>query len=1006
MATSSLSNKPDWLKKLRLREGWLTFCLLLVVFMTVIWSLQNARWSFGSEILTAAGLLGFLVGFALAKTRFVPALLAHSFMISVGMVMIGILIFPYTDPRYEEWYYKMGSTVQRVVRWLSAAFSGRPTTDELVGLVGLSLLSWVLGYFSAWFVFRRHKVWYAISILGIVLVINLAYNPPNAIGSFTIFLLTSLLAVIRFNVFENEERWRQKRLSFFKNGILGWSLCVGISISFLLVAIAFAAPSNSGFQPLQSFLDQVRGPISSVQSSFGSLFGGDSREKRIGRLNASYNSFNKSFTVGGPISLSNEPVLRVKGYDPTYLQAAVMDQYDGQGWIATYQDSPASGEIVFPQLSLGADQRLPTTPYAGRYENTLEITPLLPGLSSLFTGGDTVSTSRNSLLAFHWEKTIIRANMSQIQAREVGKDLSGQPRILLVDTTTNKPIPPDLLPLVRQLREANGLPAFIEINNVSNRVVVRAGLSQNSTSSVNAARSTTDGTLQATIGNWLFRLDGIDQAGNYNIRISFNNDPGVTYTYLLSRNKSDPNQYSYGSGNGTETRQDFERTSIGKQLKEEIERVKGAPFPTKVDFSMVGGRPNFFSYEGFQPNYDDLLAVSAVTAPAVGEVYRTTALRYRGDIQTLRELGTSVSSTIRGNTRSSNLNLQYPDWVKERYLQLPDNVSQRVRNLALDLTKDKTNLYDKAKAIETYLRGLKYNLNTGFIPNGRELTDYLLFDSKEGYCVHFATAYNVMMRSIGVPTRLVTGFVGGEKDSTGSYTIRGTAAHAWPQVYFPGAGWINFEPTPAYGSIERPADPGAVPPLPTPTPEQTQAATNPQPTSAPLTPDTTDQPVEGESSPVSAGTTGQNEGFNPPFWLWLAVAFIVGVAGSIFAFNTWKKRQYTLIDTSPKAVYARLLESARKAGLPNRNTMTPYEYSTFLSKTLPSAAEPVDRFTIRYVRNRYGKPENDSQQEESEVVRQSWQLYMNSLLEYRKQRLLKKVTPRFLMKRKKEKAGR
>lgn len=112
----------SWLRRLHLEEGWLSFVLLFVVVMTVVWSIQSAHWVAGSEVLSTAALLGFAVGFVLARTRFVPAILAHSFMLSVGLVLVGLFIFPYTDQRFDEWYYKMGSTVQRVARWLASAF--------------------------------------------------------------------------------------------------------------------------------------------------------------------------------------------------------------------------------------------------------------------------------------------------------------------------------------------------------------------------------------------------------------------------------------------------------------------------------------------------------------------------------------------------------------------------------------------------------------------------------------------------------------------------------------------------------------------------------------------------------------------------------------------------------------------------------------------------------------------------------------------------------------------
>ncbi|MEI7556213.1 transglutaminase domain-containing protein [Candidatus Chlorohelix sp.] len=990
----------SWLRRLHLEEGWLSFVLLLLAVMTVVWSLQTAHWVAGSEILSTTALLGFAVGFVLARTRFVPAILAHSFMLSVGLVLVGLLIFPYTDQRFDEWYYKMGNAVQRVARWLASAFQGRNISDELVGLVGLAFLSWALAYISAWMLFRRHTVWWSISPPLVVLLLNLAYNPPNALVNFAIFLIAALFLVIRFNVFENHERWSRSRL-YVKPGILYWTLGLGFTITFLLLAIAFAAPNSTEFKPLQNIFEQVSAPFQNIQNGVNSFFSApNGGEKRVGRLNTGFNTFNKSFTIGGPIYLSNDPILRVKGTDPSYLQAAVMDQYDGKGWIATYQDVPDSKELIFPQLSLGVDQRLPTSPYTGRFENTLDIVPLQSGIGTLFTGGDTVSTNRNTLLAFHWEKTVIRANLTQIQSKEVGKDVNGRARILLVDTITNKPIPPDLLPLVRLLRDANTMPGFIEVRPIGEDATIRVGIGgvfNNGT-----AKRLTDGTIQLQSGNWIIRLDGAESPNFTHVwaKRADNTIGDIEYPLIARGN----GVFSFGQSTSGATRQDFETTSISKDIKAELDLLVKAPFPSKADYSIANGVPNFLAYEGYQPNYDDLLAVTASVVPSSGDSYRTVALRYRADEQALRTVSTTTPAT-RGRTA---IDPQYPDWVKERYLPLPNTVPQRVKDLAKQLTAGKTNDYDKAKAIEAYLRTLKYNLQSGFTPEGRDAVDYLLFDSKEGYCVHFSTAFTVMMRSVGVPSRVVTGFVGGEADKqNGGYLVRASASHAWPQVFFSGIGWVNFEPTPAYSPIVRPADPASVSPLPTPTPEVTVAptptATSLAPAATTAAPNPTGSANSGSTSTV-ANAQGTQDSFQIPFWVYLIVTLLIATAAIYFGFKLWYRRQFVLNDTSPRAVYARLLITARKAGLPNRQTMTPYEYSRFLSSYLPEASNSLEQLTSRYVRDRY------SRQGEAQVttlehapeteVSGAWQAYMQTLLTFRKQRLLERLTPRFMQKHK------
>jgi len=132
------------------------------------------------------------------------------------------------------------------------------------------------------------------------------------------------------------------------------------------------------------------------------------------------------------------------------------------------------------------------------------------------------------------------------------------------------------------------------------------------------------------------------------------------------------------------------------------------------------------------------------------------------------------------------------------YKQLPENITKRVRQLSSGITEQYNNDYDKAKAIEQYLRqNYKYSLTPVEVPKGAEFVDYFLFEGREGYCTYFATSMAVMLRSSGIPCRYVEGFLG-EYDKSYVRNIPGTNAHAWVEVNFGSYGWIVFEATPAY----------------------------------------------------------------------------------------------------------------------------------------------------------------------------------------------------------------
>ncbi len=130
------------------------------------------------------------------------------------------------------------------------------------------------------------------------------------------------------------------------------------------------------------------------------------------------------------------------------------------------------------------------------------------------------------------------------------------------------------------------------------------------------------------------------------------------------------------------------------------------------------------------------------------------------------------------------------------YLQLPTTVSGRVRGLAREITRGTATPYDKAVKIEAFLRTYPYTLDLPPLPEGRDLVDYFLFDAPGGYCDYYASAMVVMLRAVGAPARLASGYTRGTFDyERGAYQVLGTDAHSWPEVYFVGIGWVEFEPT-------------------------------------------------------------------------------------------------------------------------------------------------------------------------------------------------------------------
>ncbi|NTV37138.1 MAG: transglutaminase domain-containing protein, partial [Anaerolineaceae bacterium] len=153
----------------------------------------------------------------------------------------------------------------------------------------------------------------------------------------------------------------------------------------------------------------------------------------------------------------------------------------------------------------------------------------------------------------------------------------------------------------------------------------------------------------------------------------------------------------------------------------------------------------------------------------------------------------------------------YPQWVQDYYLDLPDDLSERVRQLAFEIAAPYDNPYDRAVAITEYLRkNIEYQAKVPALPAGRDPIEWFLFDLKKGFCNYYATAEILMLRAVGVPARLAVGYAEGTQEGEKTFAVRERDSHAWPEVFFPGIGWVEFEPTVSQAETTFNVEPPAV----------------------------------------------------------------------------------------------------------------------------------------------------------------------------------------------------
>jgi transglutaminase-like putative cysteine protease len=218
------------------------------------------------------------------------------------------------------------------------------------------------------------------------------------------------------------------------------------------------------------------------------------------------------------------------------------------------------------------------------------------------------------------------------------------------------------------------------------------------------------------------------------------------------------------------------------------------------------------TYINEESNTGDINLIRLYEVLLPGETYEVQASVTNATIEQLRNAGS-----------------EYPDWVTENYLQIPESIGPRVYALAQGITQGLDNPYDKAEAITRYLRAnIEYEETIPAVPTDTEAVEWLLFDYTKGFCNYYATTEIMMLRALGIPARLAVGYAqggrmyiiaaeevnrlelqldDGNQETAGAigeyYEVRQKDAHAWPEVYFPGIGWVEFEPTVSQFPISR-----------------------------------------------------------------------------------------------------------------------------------------------------------------------------------------------------------
>ncbi len=338
---------------------------------------------------------------------------------------------------------------------------------------------------------------------------------------------------------------------------------------------------------------------------------------------------------------------------------------------------------------------------------------------------------------------------------------------------------------------------------------------------------------------------------------------------------------------------------------------------------------------------------------AAGDHYTVVSYISSADVQTLQTVPLpSAAPVLPSNFDGPVPVTVYDPNVLRTYLQLPPNLDPNIMALAKQITANSSTMYDKAVAIETYLRThYKYNANVG-VPPGEEPTSWFLFRSgNQGFCNYFATAMTIMARQLGIPARVVSGYTNGTLDPKhNQWVVRGTDAHSWVQVYFAGYGWVNFEPSASFASFIRPL-PGEFGSGSSSTSIGGGQSTTPRGKLGNLNP----SDPAGTGSVNTQLTAAQEQArFRTQVSLTLG-SIILLILFSLAFFSLWWRRLFRGYGISAQ-IFGRLCILANWAGISIQRSQTPYEYIHKLAEATPDEAVTLERLGDIYVRDRWADP--------------------------------------------------
>jgi len=336
--------------ELELKEGWATVALLLLILFGVAWSIQTAAWTEGLSILQAIVLVGGVTGIVLAKSR-VPSITAHLLSILAAFTWTAFLasrvLASASGLPVEAAVVELD---RLLVAWITDVLSGGTSPGNYPFLLLLGVLLWFVAYVSAWAIFRWQRVWLAVILCGVALMLNITYAPKNLTGYLIAFVLFALLLVVRSSLAFYQQEWRVAKVGYSTELVYAF-FRAGLTITVVAILLAWVAPAALASRPMQEVWDKVTEPWQQLKDESNRLFQDLNYQNKPATI-----YFARAMKFGGAVELTDAPVMDVRASTGRYWRVMSFHEYTGDGWNNTDYNTILIEEneprLVVPDLEL------------------------------------------------------------------------------------------------------------------------------------------------------------------------------------------------------------------------------------------------------------------------------------------------------------------------------------------------------------------------------------------------------------------------------------------------------------------------------------------------------------------------------------------------------------------------------------------------------------------------------------------------------------------------------